>query len=109
MHLSSRIRTDTGCTYIRSIQGAIASWAEKGPMDPLVAVEHGQVLEPPSEVSLDRTRKGGLGSLGGTSVEDPARKSTSAQNCLGDEDQLTSQCVKCGSQYPFSVKDVFDI
>jgi hypothetical protein len=59
-------------------------------MDPLVAVEHSQVLELPSEVCLGGTRKGGFGSLGGTSVEDPARKGTSSQNCLEDEDQFTS-------------------
>jgi hypothetical protein len=54
-------------------------------MDPLAAIEHGQVLEPPSKVRSGETREGGFGSLGGTGIEDPARKGTSSKNHLGDE------------------------
>jgi hypothetical protein len=78
-------------------------------MDRLAAIEHSQVLEPPSEVHSVGTRKGGFGSLDGTSIKDPARKGMSSQNHLGNKDQFTSQCAKHGSRYPFSVEDVFDI
>jgi hypothetical protein len=72
-------------------------------MDPLAAIEHGQVLEPPLKVCLGRMREGGFGSLGGTGIKDPARKGTS-QNHLGDENHFTSQCAEGGPDIHFQLR-----